>query len=570
MLQFFILTVVALLAGCTTTSTTLAGSPQGASSAMNQSVRVAPAHEAGDGLIFNILAAEISALQGNHEAAFDYYARAASLSQHPLIAQRGAKLSIHSQNVPQTIEATRRWVELEPDSLEARRILGALYLRDKQVEQAVEQFNRLLGDHGDALSPGFRIVAEQLRKEPDGALAEKVLRALVNRYQQKPEGWYTLGWYYSRKQQFEEALKAVDKALEIEPGWSKAVVLRGTVLESLERTGEQLRFLRQQVEKSPDDVDVRVRYGQALLKQMRTHDAVLEFEQALELAPRSAQILNALSLLYINEQQYDRARPLLQVLLELPGQQDRANFYLGEVEKGEKNLPEAISRYASVGKGGLYLNARIEMATLMAEEDVDAGLSILRGLAMHDPHKKVQVMMIEASLLEQAKRFAEAIRIYDQALKLSPGSEDVLYSRAMASDLNGDLAALERDLHTIVKKNPGHYHAWNALGYTLTLKTRRYDEAKGYLEKALALRPKDFYVLDSMGWVLYKLKDLEKSIDFLQRALEVREDAEVAAHLGEVHWVNGDYDEAKRVWRLGRQFDGDNQVLLETLRRFNQ
>ena len=120
------------------------------------------------------------------------------------------------------------------------------------------------------------------------------------------------------------------------------------------------------------------------------------------------------------------------------------------------------------------------------------------------------------------------------------------------------------------QKNSKHYHAWNALGYTLSLRTERYAEAKGYLEKALALRPEDFYVLDSMGWVLYKMGEMESALDFLNRALKVKKDAEVAAHLGEVRWESGDKKGAKAAWKLAREIDANNEVVTETLKRYNQ
>lgn len=567
MLHILVLTAAAVLAGCTTTSRTMAEAPQGDIVVSGES---SPRHEAGDGLMFNILAAEIAARSGDHAGAFDYYQRAAAQSEHPAVAERGAKLSIHSQNVVQTIEATQRWLQLEPESVEANRILGALYLRNKQLKQAQQQFSKLLQLHKKDRLVGFQIVAEQLRKEPDGKGAEAVLQGLVEASAEQPEAWYIQGWFYSRKQHNQKALDAVDRALKLKSGWGKAVVLRVSILEALGRNKELEHFLKQQVKDAPDDADVLVRYGQVLLKQNRNYEAVLQFEQALELRPRSAQILGALALLQISEHKYEKARPLLMRLIELPGQKDKANFYLGEMEKGLKNLPDAIAHYASVGKGALYLNARVEMATLLAEDDVDAGLSILRGISIHDPRKRVQMIIIEAGMLEGAKRFAEAIKLYDQALKLAPENEELLYSRAMAADQMGDLAALERDLQAIVQKNPKHYHAWNALGYTLTLRTQRYVEARGYLEKALALRPNDFYVLDSMGWVLYKLKEIDSAIDYLERALKAKQDAEVAAHLGEVRWVNGDYEAARKAWQQGKKIDSNNSVLLETLRRFNQ
>ncbi len=524
-------------------------------------------HEPGDDLFFNVLAGEMSARLGDHEAAFAYYTRAAAQSEHPDIAERGARLAVHSENVKQTIEATRRWVEAEQENIDARRILAALYLRDQQTEQSLEQFRHLLAlKQGDRLG-GYRLVAEQLFKEPEPERALQVLTRLVEDQQQHPEPWYMKGWYLNRRGDSAAALEAVDRALQMRPQWGQAVVLRVSILESLGRSREVLTYLQHQVDDNPKDADLRERYGRALLKLKREQEALAQFEQALLERPRSPRILAALSLIHLELQQYEKARTYLERLMKLPGESSKANFYLGELEKALQRSGEALAAYASVGHGEYYLRARIEMADLMAEEDVDAGISILHGLSLHDERQKLQVLLIEAGLLERAERFSDAVKAYTQALRISPDSEEVLYSRAMVADLAGDLSMLESDLHTILKINPEHYHAWNALGYTLTLRTDRFEEARGYLERALALRPNDFYVLDSMGWVLYRLNRLEEAERFLQRAFAAKEDAEVAAHLGEVRWQRGNRAGAREIWRKGRQLDPDNAVLDETLKR---
>ena len=568
MLQILVVGMAVLLVGCTTVTNSRAEPTRTVQH--GDAPKQPSAHEESDDLLFNIVAAEISAHMGDHDAAFAYYQRASAQSDHPDIAERGARLSIHSKNVKQTITATRRWVELEPDSMDAHRVLGALYLRDSQKELAVAQFTELLRLNEKNRLVGFRLIAEQLRKEPNSIIADAVLEDLVAAQANSAEAWYIKGWYLSKRQKFKLALSAVERALKVNPQFAEAKVLRVTILEALGRNREVAKYLKQQVAASPGNAALRVQYGEALLKQKRERAAIEQFEHALEITPRSAQILSAVALIHLNRARFDKARPYLNRLLELPGQQDKANFYLGELERGKKNMPEAMSYYASVGKGTLYLAARVEMANLMAEEDVDAGLSILRGLSFTDERRRLQVQLIEAGMLEQADRHAEAVKIYSHALKISPDNEDILYSRAMAADLAGDLQMLERDLHAIVKKNPGHYHAWNALGYTLTLRTDRYAEAKGYLEKALALRPKDFYVLDSMGWVLYKMGQLDQALDYLERAFKAKADAEVAAHLGEVRWVKGDRKGAKEAWAEGKRLDRKNKILLETLKRFGQ
>ena len=539
--------------------------------AQNDSVQPMVESEGGEGdLLFNILSAEISAQQGDHDAAYLYYLRATALSEHPEIAERSAKLSIHGANIEQTIGATQRWVEKDPDNIEARRILGALLLRGGDQQKAAEQFKQLIQLKGKDLLSGFQLVAEQLRKEPNAIAATQVLSMLVEYSAEDAAAWYVQGWYYSKKRNAKKALVSVDQALKIRPDWGRAVVLRVTILEMLGRADEVVNLLKQQVKRSPKDVDILQRYGKALISQKRNSEALQQFKKAYKLSPRSAEILSALALLEIDQKQFKRARKHLLQLREMNGQSDKANYYLGELEETVGNDQQAVEHYASVSHGMLHFNARVRMATLLAKDKVEKGLSILHGLTTHSDQQRTQLLLLEGGLLEDASRYQEAVKVYDQALELSPDNEEILYARAMAGDLAGDLALLERDLHTILDKNPKHYHAWNALGYTLTLRTERYAEAQGYLQKAMELRPKDFYVLDSMGWVLYKMGDVEQALKYLNRAFDANRDAEVAAHLGEVRWVSGDKGGAKEAWSVAKEIDKNNQILRDTLKRFSQ
>ncbi len=564
--QLLALTLLALLTGCASMKSTLADP---------QDIAVVPAaHEAGDSIMFNVLVAEISARRGDHDSTYEYYQRATRQTDNPAIAERGARLSIHSQNVERTISSTETWVERAPESVEARRILGALLLRNHQPDLAVKHFEKIIAlkeaDADGGVLGAFMLIAEQLRKEPNKVVASQVLRKVVRRSIEVPEAWYVQAWYYTKTKKPEKAMESVDRALSLRPGWGKAVVLRVSIMESLGETKEVLSFLEEQVEEFTGDADIFIRYGQALLSQGRDYEALIQFKSALDIHPRSAEILSSIVLVHLSNKNYKHARPFLTRLLEIDGQEDKANYYFGELEEGLGNRKEAITHYASVTHGLIYFNARIRMATLIAEADIDAGISVLRGLSLHDNRRRIQVLLLEGGLLEESGRYIDAIETYSQALELSPGNEDILYTRAMAGDLAGRLDILERDLRAILDKNSGNYHAWNALGYTLTLRTTRYEEARGYLEKAIALRPNDFYVLDSMGWVLYKMGQIGEALDYLTRALDAKQDAEVAAHLGEVRWVSGDQDGASKVWALAKELDENNPILVEILERFSQ
>lgn len=131
------------------------------------------------------------------------------------------------------------------------------------------------------------------------------------------------------------------------------------------------------------------------------------------------------------------------------------------------------------------------------------------------------------------------------------------------------LDILERDLLKILAEDAKNSQALNALGYTLADRTDRYDEAYGYIKQALEISPNDFYVLDSMGWVLYRQGRLDEAIEFLNKALAARNDPEIAAHLGEVLWVKGDKKAAQEVWDTALKLTPDDDKLRRVINRLN-
>lgn len=171
-------------------------------------------------------------------------------------------------------------------------------------------------------------------------------------------------------------------------------------------------------------------------------------------------------------------------------------------------------------------------------------------------------------MLAEARHFQDAMDVYDKALQKGY-DEDLLYSRAMLAEKMDRLDVLEMDLRAILDKDPKNSQALNALGYTLADRTDRYDEAYDLIERALEISPNDFFVLDSMGWILYRLGRLDEAIEFLNKALSVKNDPEIAAHLGEVLWVKGDKEAAQAIWDTALRETPNDDRLRKVINRLN-
>ncbi|MFN3298234.1 tetratricopeptide repeat protein, partial [Caldimonas sp.] len=173
-----------------------------------------------------------------------------------------------------------------------------------------------------------------------------------------------------------------------------------------------------------------------------------------------------------------------------------------------------------------------------------------------------------AHLLRDQRQWPRAYQVLGQASERFPDDVDLLYEQAMMAEKTDRLDAMERLLRRVIELKPDHYHAYNALGYTLADRNLRLDEARALIEKALSLAPDEPFIVDSLGWVKYRMGQREEALQHLQRAYQARPDTEIAAHLGEVLWVLGRREEARSIWREGQARDASNEVLRETLRRF--
>jgi tetratricopeptide (TPR) repeat protein len=243
-----------------------------------------------------------------------------------------------------------------------------------------------------------------------------------------------------------------------------------------------------------------------------------------------------------------------------------AYFELGRVEEQRGDYAKAREWYERVKDEERYLTAQMRMGVVLAKSgDIAAAGQHFDTLRRNNPQNGITLYLAEAEALREAERYQEAFDSLDRALVVHPDDKDLRYARALAAEKIDRLDVLEQDLRAILAADPKNGQALNALGYTLADRTDRYQEALGYIEQALAQLPDDASVLDSMGWVQYRLNNRDKALEYLRRAYRANPDAEIAAHLSEVLWVNGQREEAKKIWKEALARD-PNSVHLRKLR----
>jgi tetratricopeptide (TPR) repeat protein len=365
------------------------------------------------------------------------------------------------------------------------------------------------------------------------------------------------------------ALAELDQANKLKPSWEVAANLKGQVLYG-QSPEAAIEFYRDFLAQYPQSNDVRLTLARLLVNQKRFTEAKPEFIKLAKTADSNPEILVVVGLLSLQSDELTEAERYFKQALDAGFKDsDQVYLYLGQLAERQKNDAQAQVYYGKVKPGERLLEAKFASANVTARtKGVDAAIKELGSLQELNSEQSALVIQAQAGLLTRAKRNQEAYTLLDQAVNNLPNTPDIIYDYAMAADRLGKVDVTERELRKLILLKPDYAPAYNALGYSLADRNLKLDEAQSLIAKALELSPNDHYILDSMGWVQYRLGKLDQAADYLRRAYSTQTDPEIAAHLGEVLWQQGKYDEARKTWETALQEFPDNEVLLTTHKKF--
>jgi len=522
-----------------------------------------------EAMLYEFLLGEIAAQRGRPELAARTYVELAKSTGDPRVAQRAFELASEAHDQALALEAAQLWYRIEPDSIRALHAVTALMVASKRVEEAEPYIAKLLAAQGTNTAAGFMQLNRLLARNPDKAASLRVVRRLAEPYAKLPEAHFAVSQAALAAGDEKAALESIRRAAALRPDWDVAALFEAQILQT-RAPAEAAARLERYLEQYPDQRDVRMNYARLLVLDKRYPEARKQFERLLADNPGNADVIYAVGLLAFQLKDYEVAERNMERLIELNYRDVNAVRYtLGQIAEEQKDWAKAIRWYESVGAGEQALPAQLRVASVMAKQGrLDDARAYLRGIVVKDEQHKVQILMAEAQILREAKRDGEAFKILSRALEENPGEPDLLYDQALTAEKLERFDVLEANLRTLIKERPDHAHAYNALGYSFADRNMRLDEARTLIERALELAPNDAFIVDSMGWVLYRQGDTQAAVVQLRRAWSLRPDAEIGAHLGEVLWVAGDHAEANRIWNEALREHPDNETLQKTLRRF--
>ena len=532
-----------------------------------------PSQLSGD-LLFNLLAAEFAGNAGDIEDSVSFYNRAAEETSDSRIAARAAYIALYGQDYKEALAATERWQTLEPQSQEVDKMFAVIYLKLHQPEKAVSYIRKIFA--GADTTPANKVLAlkEMLTKEASTEDALAVLQ-IMNAQDKKDK---TLNnhmlvlqaRFEAQLKNYDEALALLEQAYENDNAMIDVLIIKARILTAQGKDEEAAAQIRQALAQRPENNALRLQYARMLIEQHKLEEAKEHYLVLSENLPENDDVKLALALIYIDTRELDKATEELEALIEMDKKTSVANYYLGRIAQNQGEDKQAIAYYLRVKDESYQFDSQLRIAALLAALGrADEGLDKLEALAQEQSSwsRRVRVYLAQGEILRAEGRYRDGVEMYSRALLQKPDDPNLLYARGLMAEKIDRLDMAESDLRKVIALEPQNANALNALGYTLADRTERYQEALKYILRASELVPDDPAILDSLGWVSFRLGKMEEAEKWLSKAFEKLTDAEIAAHYGEVLWAINKKDKAREVWQKGKEQDAEHPVLLETLER---
>ncbi len=467
------------------------------------------------------------------------------------VYERAFEAALRTRSSPKVLEVVNAWVQAFPQSQDANRYQLQVLLGLNRVAETQQVLKRQFAATPAAERKNF---LQQLpsyfgrvndKKQAANAVEKALQSELSNRNTPPAIGvniWVTIGILRMVAGDADAALDACRKATALDAG-SKDPIPLAIYLVSQKTAGAEA-LVQQYLNKTKEyDVELHLTYVTTLWKIERMASAYEQVLALLNKAPEYTEGWLMRGALEVEQSLFDKAEPSLKTYLQF-AQSALNNAKEVKEAKEAKDAKEGKSDKSD------------------AEDTKDRAKKERQGMV--EAYSFLSKVAKNREQPEQVKKYLE------QARELAVDNTTMLYELAMTAEKNGELEVMESLLRQVIRIDSGYYNAYNALGYSLADRNVRLSEAYDLVREALNLRPNDPYIMDSMGWVEFRAGNAEEALRLLQSAFDAGQDAEIAAHLGEVWWTQGQLQKAQAIWEQGLKINSANPTLRETLKRFQQ
>ena len=514
---------------------------------------------------YTLLVAEVAGNREQYDLALANYYFQAERTQDAGVAARATRIARFLNARRAALRSARLWVELEPDNPEAQLAATAELTLAGEVHEALGHAERAMALGGDA--PLQSVAATAVSSDDMAAKVLPDFRRMSQKHPNNPEASLALAMVLRANKQYDEALKITRLVQESNPAMLDAPLLESHVLIDMGREKEARALLEDLVELYPRESRLRLQYARLLIRD-DLELAQQQFAELVKQRPNDGNLILSLALIQYETKQLDKAEPLLKRLLVLEEHESAAHFYLGGIAAQQDRPEDAVTHYRLVRPGSDYVQAISQGTSILAAtgnfSEVDIWFEELR---QRHPTQQEQFFLMQAELLSKHNQLGEARDVLSKALENEDASSRVIYAHAMASEQLGDVKNFELGLRRLLSRDPDNANLLNTLGYKLLSYDDRLNEAMVLIDKALSLSPDDPAIIDSMGWAHFRLGNHAEAVKYLQRAMELLDDHEIAAHLGEALWESGQRQQAMQVWERGLKTNPESKIIPAAMQR---
>ncbi len=525
-------------------------------------------------IVYQVLAAEV-ALQRNQPApAYQTYLALARDTHDPRMAQRATEIALAAQSPADALSAANLWRQYAPASNRASQVDAALLVLSGKPADAQPMLARELArSPSDARGAAILALQALMARSPDRVGSLAVLQDLLKNDMNRPEARLAIARQQLAIDDKAGAAQSLRQALQIRPDYLPAALMLSQM--GPEERAAGIVSFEKYVRQNPKSRDARLALSQLYLADDRLDDAQKQFETMRKLDAKDPTPLMALALIKVQQKKLDEATGYLKQYVQV-GEKNPATdvgqgyVYLAQIAIEQGNDALAAQWLDKIDQTSQhYLPAQVTRAQLLQKQGkTDEARKVLDNLQVSDPRDAAVIARTDASILFTAKRYKEAETRLSRAVDDFPDDPDLRYDYAMAAERNAHYVTMEKQLRELIRTQPDNPQAYNALGYSLADRNQRLPEASKLIEKASTLAPNDAFIMDSLGWVKYRMGDTPAATQILRRAYDLQPNAEIGAHLGEVLWKSGAQDEARSAWRAAQKLEPDNDTLVQTLKRF--
>ncbi|MBK7416694.1 MAG: tetratricopeptide repeat protein [Dechloromonas sp.] len=536
-------------------SKSLAGKQVGAEDALGRTV-------------FQALVGDIALQRGDIEMGVGAWADLAQRTRDPQVIARATEVAAFARKYDLAIELNKLWLEVDPESVKAQQTQSSLMVLSNRLDDLAPQLATVLEQDKASLPANLMHLNRMLARHGDKKAVQRLVDRLATPYNEVPEAHFAMGQAAANTSDFMRAQSEFEKALQLRPDWEPAALARAH-LQARQSSQTAISSLSDFVERYPNARDARLALARLLISEKKYDTARTQFDRLIKDNPDNPEVIYPVAMLALQQGDSTTGRAQLEKLLksDFPDK-STVHFFIGQIDEDQKQLEPALEHYRQVTVGDQYINARARAAQILLKLGrPDEAREMIHSTQASNNNERTQLILAESQLLREAGKHAEAYALLESALAKQPDNTELLYETALTAERLGKADVLEKHLMRLLEIKPDHAHALNAMGYSLAERNIRLNEAHQFITQALSLAPEDPFIMDSMGWVLYRQGKLNEALTTLENAYKLKADPEIAAHLGEVLSALNRKDDARLLLKNAAKKNPENEVLSSAIKK---